>query len=177
MLIPLCNPSAHDPGAEIPPTLPQLRDNGTEEGNLRYWVITNRSMWAGQDRMIDEIFDVFDGLYHFLRLITLNHPHFQGVTLAQDAAAWYMARIFKQRAILPPSPEHTLNEIVDQRERELFRTWVFKDDRKRQLDDERYVSERDSYPSTLPEKLFWQDGDEGEWNQLDIPQWKDMDTT
>lgn len=47
------------------PGLPSLTDTTTGYGNLRYWVITNAALWAGHDRVLDEVAETLRAL-HFL---------------------------------------------------------------------------------------------------------------
>src|SRR6186713_2097544 len=108
MIVPLYNASAHSASNTDPttqPTLPPMLDNVTAEGNLRYWVLTNRSMWAGQHKMVDEMFDVYKAAFHFLRFVGQDIRTAQTFTqhhLDQDAASWYFGRVFRCRA-RPPS--------------------------------------------------------------------------
>jgi len=57
LLTPITNPSYGNDGRAF--TLPPLLDTTSETGNFRYWNITNSSMWAGQNRAIDEILYVY----------------------------------------------------------------------------------------------------------------------
>ena len=47
----------HDPSRYRPTTvrIPSLQDTWDESGNLRYWLISNETMWSGQHRALDEI--------------------------------------------------------------------------------------------------------------------------
>lgn len=53
LLTPITNPSYGNDGRAY--TLPPLLETASEAGNFRYWNISNSSMWAGQNRAIDEI--------------------------------------------------------------------------------------------------------------------------
>lgn len=49
-LIPVHDPSKHDPQIA---RLPSLPISGHDMGNLRYWIVSNKSMWAGQPALDD----------------------------------------------------------------------------------------------------------------------------
>ena len=63
-LIPVHDPSKHDPQLA---RLPSLPDNFGERGNPRYWVLTNESMWAGQKSGSDQLSDVLWALHEWFR--------------------------------------------------------------------------------------------------------------
>ena len=150
-LIPLHDATRYDAATS---TLPSLRDITTEEGNLRYWVITNTSMWAGQHRALDEMFHVLWSLHSLFRAAPPSFDPF-GPRYLQE---WYKSRY-----------ADTLDE--DCRDLLLFRQWVlptplpspvgrfipglFKP-RFHPLFNEKVIK----YP--FPNELFWKDGDEGE---------------
>jgi len=49
-LIPVHDPSKHDPPNA---RLPSLPISGHDSGNLRYWIVSNESMWAGRHALDD----------------------------------------------------------------------------------------------------------------------------
>ena len=49
------DPAKHDP---ITAQLPSLLPTENERGNLKYWVISNQSMWVGQDKKQDAVSEV-----------------------------------------------------------------------------------------------------------------------
>ncbi|KAI9705586.1 MAG: hypothetical protein M1836_006342 [Candelina mexicana] len=44
--------------------LPDLEDTTGPHGNVRYWVISNETMWAGIDHRIDAVFEILGTLFH-----------------------------------------------------------------------------------------------------------------
>lgn len=50
--VPVHDPSQHDPQTA---PLPPLFDTTSQSGNLRYWVTSKESVWAGQHPMLDEL--------------------------------------------------------------------------------------------------------------------------
>ena len=189
-LIAVHDPTTHDPTAS---TLPPLHDTANESGNLRYWVITNESMWAGQHRAIDEIAEVLWAFFHWL-----NQETRKGVEAFTDGegtdvnhCVWHLARSFRRRIVLPevPSDEFLQTSTLTRRvglptprESLLFRPWVFYTPKVPYRD---LAVEEDSiwpphrlfdelqclYP--FPDELFWEEGDEGEWDGDGVPVWKD----
>lgn len=61
-IIPLHDSTKYDAAQA---SLPSLTDTTTGYGNLRYWVITNTSMWTGQHSVLDVVADTLRSL-HFL---------------------------------------------------------------------------------------------------------------
>ena len=61
-LIPVHDPSKHDPQLACLPSLP---DNFGERGNPRYWVLSNESMWAGQQFGFDQLSDILWALHEW----------------------------------------------------------------------------------------------------------------
>ena len=92
LLIPVHNTSTHDP---LGP-LPSLHDS-TSESNLRYWVITNESVWAGQHRAVDEASEVFWALFYWC---TDSVRRFGRVGTEEDCL-WQLLRAFRRRIVLP----------------------------------------------------------------------------
>ncbi|KAG8527414.1 uncharacterized protein KY384_007566 [Bacidia gigantensis] len=118
-LIPL-----HDAGAYRPEGTPKpsLRETGSEHGNLRFWVITNDSMWAGQHRVIDETFELLWVLFHLL----MDDAESVFTDAADIECVYKIARAFRRRIVMP---EMTEDEdlgigLPTKREALLFRAWA-----------------------------------------------------
>ena len=190
-LIPIHDPTIHDPTRS---TLPPLHDTVNESGNLRYWVITNDSMWAGQHRAMDEAAEVLWSLFHWLNQETHKEMHAftNGPGTDTEQCVWYLARFFRRRIVLPELPSDTVSQantlnrrgdLPTLREALLFRRWIFYTPRIPErdfIDPEDHVSrphglfdaKRVLYP--FPDALFWQEGDEGKWNGEGVPVWKNV---
>ena len=56
LLIPIHDPFKYAPTAGA---LPSLQNNTTEQGNIRYWIISAERMWKGQKDDLDIIADIF----------------------------------------------------------------------------------------------------------------------
>lgn len=56
-------------------TIPSLRDTVAETGNLRYWVITNESMWAQQDRALDEFAELMWSMFYWFMQAMTSSPN------------------------------------------------------------------------------------------------------
>ena len=164
MLIPLCDTSAHDPAAQNAPSIPPLRDTGSEEGNLRYFVITNKSMWSGQSVLTDGIFTVARVLFE-----SLGYGTGHGMDCRQYEMIKRLANSL-QGTLRPPSPclrdTQLSNHGLDPAEVASFRSWAFEWNGE-ELDDD--------YNDVCPDKEFWEDGDEGEWDGLNVPAWREAD--
>ena len=193
-LISVHDPAAHDPATA---TLPSLQDTVAESGNLRYWVVTNESMWAGQHRVMDEISEVLWSLFHWFNHGEAMDPERNtgNNNTDDDECAWYLARMFRRRIVLPELPtddiQHTnvsnrRSGLPTLRESILFRPWAFytpkiPDRTFYELNDDdeaphplydRIDEDRMQYP--FPDHLFWTDGDEGQWDGDDVPLWSDV---
>lgn len=181
-LIPVHDAATYDPATA---TLPSLQDTIAESGNLRYWVITNESMWAGQHRALDEISEVIWSFFHWFAekpLVDIA-PSNDKVT---HNFCWELARSFRRRIVLPEVPAdnicsaHTPSRrmgLPTLRESLLFRPWVYhtpknphswddREDRAHPLFDE------DKFRYPFPDHLFWEEGDEGEWDEEGVPAWR-----
>lgn len=105
MLIPVHDTSKSHPSRAI---LPSLLDEVSEKGNLRYWVISNTSMWAGQHRALDEIAEILWSLFHWFNRMGSIYgkgwtAEIQNSFLGTQSkkCLWYMARSFRRRMLLP----------------------------------------------------------------------------
>ena len=159
LLIPVHDPSKYNTTAAI---IPSLQDTPSEAGNLRYWILSNQSMWACQHRIIDEIFEVMNSLFHWFRHDTSSRNH--GYSTAHKEAIACIAKAFRRRIILPDVPTNIpQGASLSQTEAKLFRAWAFAvphamygnlaedlDDRDVEFDEYAYM-----YP--VPEELFWKD--------------------
>ena len=153
-LIPVHDPAKHDPTTA---TIPSLHDIPSEAGNLRYWVISNKSMWACQHRVIDEVFEVMKSLFNWFK-----HTGSQDRNYATDhkEAILCLARAFRRRIILPDAPGAIPSTTgLSKAEAMLFRVWAFatppsvnqaRDSGKPEFDEHAYM-----YP--VPDELFWKD--------------------
>ncbi|KAL9126622.1 MAG: hypothetical protein Q9217_004360 [Psora testacea] len=122
-LIPLHDPTTHD-AATSP--IPSLHDTGNESGNLRYWVITNQSMWAGQHRVLDEVAELLWTLFHWLMQQTLSSQPGAPINTSNIGCVYYVARTFRRRIVLPEISEHEElgPGLPSKREATLFRPWA-----------------------------------------------------
>lgn len=162
-LIPLHNPAAYT-GTNIP----SLPDNASEAGNLRYWVITNESMWAGQHRAIDEVFELLWALFHWLMQQSLSGGLSLNVNTSNLECVYHIARTFRRRVVMPGVSEHEElgPGLPSKREAALFRPWALLSpvmvDRSAWDEDtshELFDDESIRYP--FEDELFWK-GDEEE---------------
>ena len=189
-LIPVHDASKYDPSTA---TLPSLQDTATEDGNLRFWVITNESMWAQQHRIIDETAELMWSLFHWFNQTAVTNGVTNGVTGAtrvrtdQSACRWHLARSFRRRIVLPEVSDHVSvsiamkSDLPSLRETLLFRPWAFASpiiphrtfgddedgEKGHALFDDKFVL----YP--FPDELFWHASDEGTWYEEGVPSWTD----
>lgn len=176
----------HDPSRYTPKSarLPSPQDTWDESGNLRFWLISNKTMWAGQRRALDEVTELLLMLFSWF---TRNQPFGSWRHNTDDPQCiWYIADFFRRRLILPKASRALQKgQNLSERESRLFRAWVLTRPPKRanfirnhsdsviaRIEDE---LEREG---DIEEKLFWQDGDEGLWdNEEGVPSWRDTDET
>ncbi|KAL8932077.1 MAG: hypothetical protein Q9216_006972 [Gyalolechia sp. 2 TL-2023] len=182
LLIPAHDPSTYDPATA---TMPSLHDTVNESGNLRYWIISNKSMWAGQHRVLDEVSDLLEALFDWL----LSGKKRIGLNYATDDphCIWYLAMIFRRRLILPRT-SRTLErgQRLPLREARLFRAWALArppsmnepsgdehDRESRRLHKVlAKVQDKQAEAGDVPDELFWKDGDEGTWDcEEGVPVW------
>ncbi|MCJ1404751.1 hypothetical protein MMC11_007977 [Xylographa trunciseda] len=176
--------------------LPQLQDVSTGEGNLRWWVMTNSNMWAGQNHTLDEIFEVLWLLFGLFKASGQAQGRIGFFDIAElfdcadPRAAHFMARVFRRRTIVLPnglSPETMTLNGISQSEATLFRAWVFAKPMPHGESDHNNNSlpsgvvrsrfaklDKTEYPT--PDDLFWRDGDEGSWMKGSVPQWQNYTT-
>lgn len=173
-LVPVHDPSKYDSSTAI---LPSLQDTTSESGNLRYWVITNESMWAQQDRVLDETAELMWSLFHWF-----NQVGGRDATRTRTdipACKWHLVRSFRRRILLPEVSEHSAvamkSGLPSFQETLLFRPWAFaspitpegnisvNEVGDHELFDEKCVL----YP--FPDDLFWHASGEGTWKEGEYP--------
>ncbi|MCJ1250304.1 hypothetical protein MMC30_007530 [Trapelia coarctata] len=183
-LIPVHDTAKYDPAAARNPLLKVLPDEASEQGNLRYWVITNESMWTRQHRAMDEVFTVLWSLFRWFQ--HEDTPN----TCNVPEATWHLARSLRRRALHPKvaaflGPKHSDHERsltcntkrkfdtgLDARETLLFREWVLTIPHTTgRMDEDPPEFEEDGYLYPVPEELFWKEGDEGKWDGGEVPEW------
>ena len=177
----------HDPSRPPPYTtsIPPLADTADESGNLRYWVITNKNMWANQHEVMDEFTELMWCIFKWFTSACdlhtdMNHVQRTVVKFDERKNIWALARYLRHRIILPEIPKDPLGL---KRQGVLFKPWVIKGPSS-QLAEEYEVGEDErpqqagvatastSTPEyALPKKYGWKEGDEGEWIGHDVPGW------
>lgn len=186
-LIPVHDPNNRPANGPQPSLLPSLQDAASEAGNLRFWVITNKSMWACQDRVMDEVFEVLWTLFYWFQQGEREQNVMPAQTCDSFHAVWHMALAFRRRAVDPPEaapPRSHNDKLVRQaleqsgltpREAMLFRAWAFAEP---DCTDRTWAPaacpffEEDGIMYPVPDELFWKDGDEGDSGEY-VPQWTD----
>ena len=126
-LIPIHDATKYDPPH---PIIPSLQDTVSESGNLRYWVITNESMWAQQHRVLDEIAELMWSLFHWFKQASGIDGRTGTLRARTDGSAckWHFVRSFRRRIVLPEvSDQSTItmkSGLPSLRETLLFRRWA-----------------------------------------------------
>ena len=185
-LIPIHDPSKYSRNRAH---LPSLQDTAAENGNLRYWIITNESMWASQHRVLDEFAELMWCQFHWFVQAMSTGP-FTGVRTLEDnsLSCWHSARSFRRRIVLPELPSNQLESVAKRpdipslRETLLFKPWAFlspaKPDREFQYTEdgdpghELFEEEAVRYP--FDDSLFWDSSDEGMWDEEGVPEWMEV---
>ena len=172
-LIPVHDATKYNPATAI---LPSLQDTVSESGNLRYWVITNESMWAHQHRVLDETAELMWSLFHWF-----NKAHSTARTRTDEPPCrWHLARSFRRRIVLPEISAHSSvpvkSGLPSLRESLLFRPWalaspITPDARHGEQSHELFNDKFVLYP--FPDELFWRASDEGTWDEGGAPSWAD----
>ncbi|KAL8690061.1 MAG: hypothetical protein Q9218_004414 [Villophora microphyllina] len=181
LLIPVHDPSKHDPRTA---TVPSLQDNATESGNLRYWLVTNDNMWAGQDRVLDEVAELLTALADwFAHCGAKSDPSTWAFNPGtdNDHCIWHLANMFRRRLVLPElSDKPQRGQILGSREGCLFRAWALTTPPKVERgfkDDERVMAKFQkelAKAADVPDHMFWAAGDEGTWGDGEgVPVWRD----
>ena len=176
-LIPVHDTSKYDPSTAV---LPSLLDTSSESGNLRYWVITNESMWAQQHRVMDEMAELMWSLFNWFNQAFGNGTNMTG----EPECKWHLAQSLRRRIVLPevsPYSSFAMKAgLPTLRETLLFRPWAFATpitlDRRRSGDPDQgedchelFKEECFLYP--FSDDLFWHESDEGNWNEAGFPSW------
>ncbi|KAL8633782.1 hypothetical protein Q9189_000518 [Teloschistes chrysophthalmus] len=181
LVIPIHDSSKHDPRTA---TVPSLPDNGTESGNLRYWVLTNQTMWAvGHERALREVAELLTALSDwFARSEGKSDPDtglFNPGTDNGDCI-WHLAQTFRRRLILPEALEESKRgQTLGSRESRLFRAWVLTSpvtmERGYELDAAiAELQKKLNLSLDVLDNMFWTDGDEGSWDvEEGVPVWQD----
>ena len=171
-LIPVHDPTRYDAATAL---LPSLNSTATDEsGNPRYVVITNESMWAGQNRAQDEVAEIYWTLFQWLnKSVHLGFP----TGTQSPECLFHVADLLRDR-VLPEfivddgaadegSKTAATKSGLPMQEALLFRAWAFCKTRRRFVGNKRiprahelFEEEAIEYP--FPDELFWNDGDEGE---------------
>ena len=186
-LIPVHDASAHSSSSR----LPSLQDTGDERGNLRYWVITNESMWDHQTPLLHEFSELMWSMVHrFHQAMENKASRVTGSNTDSQDSLLRLAQNLRRHIVLPEkfsddqvSTEATRCNHLSTRESLLFRPWALRNtaipqrrrssrypeptDFHRLFRDEYFL-----YP--FDDSLFWEDGDEGEWDGEGAPAWVDV---
>ena len=183
-LIQVHDPSKHDPQTA---RLPSLQDVSGPTGNIRYWLITNNTMWAGQDPVLDEISQVLWSLFGWFKFVQNwdelhYHPRLPYDTATPECLFWVVQGL---RRRLGPHPvvlscEDDLRRrqgLLPLREALMFRSFVHQDPPIRG-GIEAFAPEDAAAQENLPvipeDEDGWEDGDEGDWGGDGVPAWIDV---
>ena len=177
--------------------IPSIADKADEGGNLRYRIITERNMWAGQHPVLDEIAILLRFLCQWFDHATSTRF---SVVLPEDFntdseraifnLAWsykslQLRAMGKANGELPYSSGRIrTGRLALTREYEIFRQWVKQPDEKDGNHDgissQRHPdlcprTEEDenewSTEGALTSPRWWTEGDEGEWDEGGAPPW------
>ena len=174
--------------------LPSLHDTDAETGNLRYWVIDDNSIWAGQHPIVDELFALYKAIFRSQsaarhRVGPAKGFHSPPIKTEYDASdpnfILILAHFLKDR-IVPPDrsfESYRSGSIIHPTEKLLFQAWILSDpgrcegpslhpseDRARR----REPFDQDDYPYPVPDSLFWTQGDEGQEPSDFVPEWRSV---
>ncbi|KAL8925780.1 MAG: hypothetical protein Q9208_003277 [Pyrenodesmia sp. 3 TL-2023] len=173
LLLPAHDPLKYDPANTPVQSLP---DTVEEKGNLRYWLVTNKSMWAGQHRVVDEVSELLVALSEYFAKDILLPDNLD--TGASECIRHLLAA-FRRRLVLPEmSDTAERGEILPSREARLLRAWALTRppavERSFEGDDEimQRLEDELAQDGDVPDHLFWQDGDEGSWDEEGVPVWQ-----
>lgn len=198
LLIPVHDPLKHNHATAI---LPSLHDIASEKGNLRYWVINNTSMWAGQHHALDEIAEILWSMFHWFNQAAslsdnrrarlfgslLFQPNLSYLGTDNKICIWHTARFCRRRMTLPgipsddgqdqrisSSPGKPIKTAVPTlRESLLFRPWVFHTPRKLEFDSIHYMDRdpSDSHPLFDEYGVLYPFPNELFWKEGDEGEW------
>ncbi|KAL8706294.1 MAG: hypothetical protein Q9201_000670 [Fulgogasparrea decipioides] len=180
LLLPVHDPSKYD---SITATVPSLHDTASEIGNLRYRLVTNQSMWAGQHRALDEVAELLNSLFSwFMHREDFSLPVTDGHKFAtdNDQCIWHLAASFRRRLILPKaSTKLERGQSLPAREARLFRAWALtplpRVERPYEEENEKMQEFQDEVArgGDIPDGLFWGEGNKGTWDEEGVPVWLD----
>lgn len=186
ILIPAHDPSKHDVATA---TMPTLQDTVTEKGNLRYWLVSNKSMWARQHRVVDEVSEILAALFDWFvprdelsdNDDSSNSSPRKSYATDDPRCIWYLAEILRRRLILPDETGTSeRGQTLPMREARLFRAWVL--ERPPPIPKSYFVEGDEKIQKFqkamakirhVKDELFWKDGDEGTWDlEEGVPVWQ-----
>ena len=181
----------HDAIAYHRSRLPSLRDIGDESGNLRYWVITNESMWDHQHPLLHEFSELMWSMVHqFHQAMEDKASRTTGSNTGSQDPLLRLAQNLRRHIVLPERfsddqvfIEATRHNHLSTRESLLFRPWALRNtvipERRRiyrriepTYSHRLFRDEYFQYP--FNDNLFWEEGDEGEWDGEGAPAWVDV---
>lgn len=173
ILLPAHDPLKYDPANTSVPSLP---DTVEEKGNLRYWLVTNTSMWACQHRVLDEVSELLAALSEWF---ARSFPTTNDFGTDNDECIRHLIESFRRRLVLPEMPDTTeRGQILPSREGRLFRAWALTRpptvERSYEVDSEIMQQFEDDLANEedVADNLFWRDGDEGLWDEEGVPVWQ-----
>ena len=163
-------------------SIPPLVDTADESGNLRYWVITNKSMWANQHEVMDEFTELMWCIFKWFTSACdlhtdMDHVQRTVVKIDERENIWALARYLRHRIILPEIPRDPLGL---KRQGVLFKPWVIKGPSSQFAEEDEAGEDEKLGVATasastpeyaLPKEYGWMEGDEGEWIGHDVPGW------
>ena len=174
----------HDPlRQDDSAVLPSLQDTEAEIGNLRYWTINERNIWAGQHPVVDELFELYRAIFLSQSAVRpqvgpahdVHLPWLQNKCDASDPSFILTLAHFLRRRVVPPisiAGNTSLGSNLDQTEELLFQAWILSDPGRCGdfSGDRRVPFDQDDYPNPVTDSLFWKEG-EGQWPCDFVPDW------
>ncbi|KAL8761725.1 MAG: hypothetical protein Q9184_002167, partial [Pyrenodesmia sp. 2 TL-2023] len=119
ILLPAHDPSKYDPANTSVPSLPDIVE---EKGNLRYWLVTNKSMWACQHRVVDEVSELLAALSEWF---AKSYPLLNDHGTDNNDCIRHLVESFRRRIVLPDMSDMTeRGQTLPAREARLFRAWA-----------------------------------------------------
>ena len=180
-IIPVHDPAKYSPSSAA---IPSLRDTAAESGNLRYWVITNESMWASQHRVLDEFAELMWSFFYWFNHAINSAPNSGVNTLENNSLSCLrLARSFRRRIVLSEIPATQKEPITMKpklpslRETLLFGKWAMISPAKpvREFVDSNdgghWLFDEEAVLYPFPDDLFWNPSDEGTWDEEGVPEW------
>ncbi|KAL8822307.1 MAG: hypothetical protein Q9191_006954 [Dirinaria sp. TL-2023a] len=185
LLLQVHDPSKHDPQTA---RLPSLRDVSDQTGNVRYWLITNRSMWTGQDPLLDEISQIlwiFVGWFDIgsrSRFFRSHHLSRLSFDTGSPLCLFWVVQCLRRRLGPHPQAHHSDNDLrrrqglLPLREALLFRSFVYQNPPfaaviKEFIDGNDPVDENS--PASIDEGDHTEIGHKGNWVGEGVPAWTD----